>query len=179
MPTHPQNLARSFLSYFVLPMALLGAACEEQAGDEPILDDASATLQPDGGVTATTTPDLGGENSLTLPADAQCLDDTITVDEAQGLCQWGTGVLGPEGTAFQAGCMDIVYDAGATAGPTRAMVDMIVLSQANCLAKIRTSYAGCPYTVGQFKSSVEGFHAGDCSGASLNILVGYKDKSLW
>jgi len=183
MRLQPSPPTLSFLPILLFHLVLLGGACDGRY--ESILNDAAATSHavtvpgaPDGGP-ATTTPDPGGESPLLLPSDDKCLDDGLTANEAQNLCQWGAGVLGPEGTLFQAACMDVVYDAGATSTPSRAMANMIVLSQATCASMIRSSYTGCPYTVGQFRSSVTGFHVGDCSGASLNILVGYKDMSLW
>jgi hypothetical protein len=162
MHTQPTYSTRTILSLCLLSLALVGGACDQ--GNEP---------PPDTGFQSTPS-DVGGGLALTLPSDDKCLDDSLTADEAQALCQWGGGVLGPQGTVFQAACIDVVYDAGATGVPAHAMTNMVVLSQATCLAKIRTAYSGCPYTVGQFKASVDGFHAGDCSGASLNILVGYQ-----
>jgi hypothetical protein len=112
-----------------------------------------------------------------MPPDDKCIGASITAEEAQALCQWGAGLLGPEGTVFRAACRDIVRDAGAPPLDRElSMVDMIVLSQSNCISKVRTDYStGCPYNVKQFKSSVEAFAAGNCgAGPSLNSLVGYK-----
>jgi hypothetical protein len=154
-----------FMSCFVLPVALLGVACDQKQTDESVPD--ALPSNPD------------GEDPLLLPSDDKCLGESLTADEAKNLCKWGTSVLGSEGTILQAACIDVVYDAGVKAAPAM-MADMIVLSQANCIAKIRTAYStDCAYTVGQFKQSIEGFHAGTCSGASLNVLIGYKNMPGW
>ena len=117
--------------------------------------------------------DLGG--GILQPADDECLGQNLSVEEAQGLCQWGTSIVGPEGTVLRAACLDIVVDAGAPPpGREAAMVDMVVLSQATCVARVRGGSSSlCAYTVGQFKLGVNAFHEGNCGAGAAMALVGY------
>jgi hypothetical protein len=161
---------RVFINCLAL-LAALGACAQQDA--EPSPNDAAAPGQEVG-----TVPDLGGAEAVALPADDECLGPSLTVEEAQALCQWGTSVLGPAGTVFKAACLDVVVDAGAPY-PDRSsrMVDMVVKSQASCIAGMQDpAWSPCSYTVGQFKYGVDQFHLGNCGAGAGLILAGYLTK---